>query len=143
MRKASRGYLFIVTVLLLGGVSCGNPGGRTEITETHSVPVQPVTPSSTTPKQAGSPVATSAPNLQWDIPSGWTPVPATSMRLANFRVGPAQDTECFASALKGAAGGVQLIAKGEGYSVFVKMIGPMTTVQSQREAFIAFCGSLR
>ncbi len=201
MRKASRVYPLII-VLLLAGASCGNPGGRTEITETYSAPVQPVAPSSITPKQAGASVETSAPNLQWDMPSGWTSVPATAMRLANFRVGPAQDTECYASVLKGAAGGVGLnmerwrgqmdvegppldeaaiaalpkitvlgqsaslleargtyrgmegqshgdymllgtVAQREGYSVFVKMIGPMATVQSQREAFIAFCGSLR
>lgn len=192
MRVAS-----LILILLLMGVSCGPAGSRTEITETNAVPEPSAAALSAVPSAANEP-----PNLQWDAPSGWTPAPATSMRLANFRIGSEQETECYVAVLKGAAGGAALnmdrwrgqmgvnaeplneagiaalpkikmlgqdapllevngtyqsmegqahggytllgtIVQNQGFSVFVKMIGPSASVQSQREAFIAFCGSLR
>ncbi len=45
--------------------------------------------------------ASGAPSLEWDTPEGWQPLPATSMRMANFRVGGDADAECFLSLVRG------------------------------------------
>ncbi len=53
---------------------------------------------------------TSAPgsSLSWQTPPGWQDAGATGLRLANFRIGPAGEAECYVTILGGPAGGVAL-----------------------------------
>lgn len=47
-----------------------------------------------------------ADRLHWRTPAGWTELPPSSMRVANFRPGGDAAAECYLSALSGDAGGL-------------------------------------
>ena len=47
-------------------------------------------------------------SLSWQTPPGWRDMGATGLRLANFRIGPAGEAECYVTILGGPAGGVAL-----------------------------------
>ncbi len=57
-----------------------------------------------TPPIAEGEAAPSA--LAWDVPQGWTELPPSSMRAANFRVAGDPRAECYLTLLTGEAGGL-------------------------------------
>lgn len=61
-------------------------------------------PSSKDPAAANSSERTQ--RLAWDLPKGWVELPATQMRLANFRLDGDNDSECYLSLLPGDGGGL-------------------------------------
>lgn len=196
--------IMVVSLLL---VSCGPKGTRNEIAETRIVETSNAeevisSPSAVpTASQPPSPdVGQPNPRFTWTAPDGWIAAPSTPMRIANFRVGSAQDTECYMSVMAGEAGGIEMninrwygqmgqdpltkeqidvlpkvkllgadaplveiagqytgmigapqsgqmllgtLGMSEGQSVFVKMVGPETTVRAERDRFIAFCASIK
>jgi hypothetical protein len=93
-----------VPVLLgcVGLVACGKQEARKEITETRTVttPPPPATPTMRPEQPAKA--------FTWTAPEGWVKAPSTAMRLANFKVGPPSEAECYVAVLKGAAGGVEM-----------------------------------
>lgn len=44
--------------------------------------------------------------LVWTTPEGWTESPPSQMRLIDFKIGPAQEVECYLTAMPGTAGGL-------------------------------------
>lgn len=52
------------------------------------------------------PAPTGLPELAWDNPEGWTPQPATAMRVANFTLADSPESECYLTVLPGTAGGM-------------------------------------
>jgi hypothetical protein len=46
------------------------------------------------------------PALTWSDPAGWTPQPATAMRVANFTLADSPESECYLTVLPGEAGGM-------------------------------------
>lgn len=50
--------------------------------------------------------ATSSSRYTWETPEGWEELPATQMRLANFRVAGDPNAECYLSVLGGEGGGL-------------------------------------
>ena len=45
-------------------------------------------------------------SLHWTTPEGWTELPATQFRTANFQLGADLETECYVSLLPGGGGGL-------------------------------------
>lgn len=45
-------------------------------------------------------------SLHWTTPAGWSELPATAMRVANFRVGGDANAECYLTTLAGSGGGL-------------------------------------
>jgi hypothetical protein len=43
--------------------------------------------------------------LAWETPSGWTGLASTTMRVANFRIGGDEHTECYVTLFPGDGGG--------------------------------------
>lgn len=52
--------------------------------------------------------APETPGLAWDAPEGWRDAGSQGLRLANFRVGPNGEGECYLTVLGGTGGGVEL-----------------------------------
>jgi len=46
--------------------------------------------------------------LAWQAPDGWVDARTKGLQLANFRVGPAGEAECYVTVLGGTAGGVAM-----------------------------------
>lgn len=57
------------------------------------------------PSQSPSPEEPPAGRLGWRTPAGWTELPASSMRVANFRPRGNEGAECYLTLLAGDAGG--------------------------------------
>ncbi len=45
-------------------------------------------------------------SLHWTTPAGWSELPATAMRVANFRVAGDENAECYLTTLAGSGGGL-------------------------------------
>jgi len=101
-----RGLAVFAVLLGLGLVCCGKESARKEIVETRTVP--PATAPEAPPPSTLQPPASQTGALQWTAPEGWAKAPPTAMRTVNFKVGPAPEAECYATVLKGAAGGLEL-----------------------------------
>ena len=109
---------FFLTVLLLPTFcSCDSNDSFYEISEIRleSEPSSNIklnaTPAERFSPNQGSPDAETSGQAQlpltWDTPAGWQELPATSMRLLNFRVAGHPDAECYLSILPGSGGGVE------------------------------------
>lgn len=58
------------------------------------------------PSMSGATQVESAPGFQWDTPKGWTELPPTAMRTANFKPAGDPHAECYLTLLAGDAGGL-------------------------------------
>jgi len=96
----------IVAALAFASLSCGKPSGSVEITETREAPA----PHDVTIPNAAPAAQSDAPRREykWVVPEGWTEVAKTAMRIANFRIGDDQQTECYVTILKGTGGGTAM-----------------------------------
>ena len=107
-------FLVLLFIPLIFFAACTPSESRNEITVVHQksgTGISPTLPVSTeerfgaTQSTAHEQVhKTDAPH--WKTPENWTEVPATSMRIANFRIGEGGAAECYMSILRGGAGGV-------------------------------------
>lgn len=52
-------------------------------------------------------MAKTRPGLRWETPPGWSELPTSSLRLANFRVGGDERAECYLTVLSGEGGGLE------------------------------------
>ena len=95
-----------MAALALAALSCGKSSGPIEITETREAPA----PHDVTAAHAAGGVHSDAPRREykWTVPEGWTEVEKTAMRIANFRIGEDQQTECYVTILKGTGGGTMM-----------------------------------
>jgi hypothetical protein len=57
-------------------------------------------------RPAAEPAHSSASPFAWDVPQGWTELPTSTMRTANFRVAGDERAECYLTLLSGEAGGL-------------------------------------
>jgi len=96
-------------------VSCGPKGARNEIAETRIVETSNVEEGVSSPgvvptaNQPPSPDGgQSSPRFTWTAPEGWAVASSTPMRIANFKVGSAQEAECYVSVMAGEAGGIEM-----------------------------------
>ena len=128
--RASIAAAVATAVLTKFAIGCGK-GDRKEITQTRVVeqastpaapettaaesksgssklppghPEVPQTPSTSDMMQA----TPTAPELSFTTPEGWQSAPPKPMRAINFRVGPAQEAECYVSVLANSGGGVPM-----------------------------------
>lgn len=96
----------LALVIVLACTACGGSGTQ-EITETRTVERSP----SATPSVSGVPatIVGTAPAVPytWNAPESWQVLPSTSNRMANFKVDPEADAECFLTVLSGTGGGVE------------------------------------
>ncbi|NIA16299.1 MAG: hypothetical protein GWP08_19735 [Nitrospiraceae bacterium] len=103
--------LFVSLVLV---VSCDTANEYQEVTATRTVtPSAPLATTGQSTDRFGLEFAAphtheheTAARFAWDTPPGWTELPVTSMRLANFRVANRPDTQCYLTVLPGSGGGV-------------------------------------
>jgi len=214
--------LMPVIPFALALASCGQGTGPQTITEIRTVetPRKPADPEATSAQRfgfepmakeegTGSPhgamgaaaphtATPEAPEFLWEAPEEWQAGEDRAFRLASYRLGETQSTECYISVFPDAAGGVEenlarwyrqfgqdppasidglptidvlgqvcplaevagdfagmmgdakpgyamlgTICQRPGGSVFVKMIGPVEEVRLHKEAFLAFCASLK
>ena len=107
--------LTVVLVVLLALAGCGAKDTK-EIKETRTVtppppaatPAMPPGHDMQAPPMEGAmpPGHPSISPYKWQVPEGWSEVPATSMRIGNFKIAASPEAECYLTVLKGAAGGV-------------------------------------
>lgn len=112
MRKR---HFFLVSLVVLAVAvgSCGKLGDEVEITGSlkRSESEAPVKVGATSDERfrVASPEPSSAGAAQapfhWSAPEGWQEQAPTQYRLANFRVGPNQEGECYLTVLGGGGGG--------------------------------------
>lgn len=119
MTKNSMKNAFFVAILCLAG--CGDRGGSSGFgpasePSAHDAPViwglsakerfrfEPVSPA--TGSQKSESADASSLRLAFDLPQGWTELPATANRMANFRIGGEEGAECYLSLLGGDGGGL-------------------------------------
>jgi len=86
--------------------SCGG-GDTQEITETRTVTTSQGAPPLTGTMPATMATPTPAAAYTWTAPDSWEELPATSTRMANFKVDSATDAECYLTVLSGTGGGVE------------------------------------
>lgn len=82
-------------------------GAARPVSEVRVVQPKSANQSADADAPASSP-AVKSPSLTWDTPEGWKDVGADGMRVANFRIGPGDEAECYATILKGTGGGVAM-----------------------------------
>src|SRR5688572_18937213 len=68
----------------------------------------PIEPLGSTPGSSASSKATggASSSLRWITPAGWSELPTSAMRVANFRVGDDERAECYLTLLGGDGGGL-------------------------------------
>ncbi|MEW6742404.1 MAG: hypothetical protein AB1486_06565 [Planctomycetota bacterium] len=101
----------VLVALPLALAACGESDGVVGITSSRVVASpRPVLLGASAAERLGlnpEPApATGAGLFAWDVPEGWEELPATSQRVANFRVGGHPEAECYLSVLSGTGGGL-------------------------------------
>jgi len=80
--------------------ACGDDGGFQPPRETASPASAPhAADSASAPEDSFS--------LEWDLPPGWSALPTSSFRQANFRLPGSEKAECYLTLLGGEAGGLE------------------------------------
>jgi hypothetical protein len=103
LRIAPQGLtaLFLAT-LLQGCGDSGSSGGFQAPRETTNRPPAPAANPGALPAGGAEGVL-----LEWDLPAGWSELPTSSFRQANFRLPGTEKAECYLSLLGGEAGGLE------------------------------------
>lgn len=102
-----RGTVAVIVVgvaLILS--SCGKQGTQ-EITDTRTVSQSPAATPTAGVGKANMPMTTPAASYAWAAPESWQALPATSTRMANFKVDADSDAECYLTVLSGTGGGME------------------------------------